>query len=32
VLSAIFFIGVFGFLIDRLISYLEKMILTRFGE
>ncbi len=32
VLSAIFFIGVLGFLIDRLISYLEKMILTRFGE
>lgn len=32
VLSAIFIIGVFGFLIDRLISYLEKMILTRFGE
>lgn len=32
VLSAIFFIGVFGFLIDRLISYLEKMILTRFDE
>ncbi|MFQ3852399.1 ABC transporter permease [Staphylococcus parequorum] len=32
VLSAIFFIGVFGFLIDRIISYLEKMILTRFGE
>lgn len=32
VLSAIFFIGVFGFLIDRLISYLEKMILTRLGE
>jgi len=32
VLSAIFFIGLFGFLIDRLISYLEKIILTRFGE
>lgn len=32
VLSAIFFIGLFGFLIDRCISYLEKRILKRFGE
>ncbi|WP_353419543.1 ABC transporter permease [Staphylococcus delphini] len=32
VLSAIFFIGLFGFLIDRLISYLERLILKRFGE
>lgn len=32
VLSAIFFIGLFGFIIDRLISYLEKRILIRFGE
>lgn len=32
VLSAIFFIGLFGFLIDRLISYLETIILKRFGE
>ena len=32
VLSAIFFIGLFGFLIDRIISYLEKLILIRFGE
>ncbi|ARJ50745.1 ABC transporter permease [Staphylococcus lutrae] len=32
VLSAIFFIGIFGFLIDRCISYLEKLILKRFGE
>lgn len=32
VLSAIFFIGVFGFMIDRFISYIEKLILKRFGE
>ncbi|MBF1992666.1 ABC transporter permease [Staphylococcus schleiferi] len=32
VLSAIFFIGLFGFLIDRLISYLEKLMLKHFGE
>ncbi|WP_436854511.1 ABC transporter permease [Staphylococcus caeli] len=32
VLSAIFFIGLFGFMIDRFISYLEKLILKRFGE
>ncbi|AVQ34183.1 ABC transporter permease [Staphylococcus muscae] len=32
VLAAIFFIGIFGFLIDRIISYFEKLILTRFGE
>ncbi|MFP5036849.1 ABC transporter permease [Staphylococcus pseudintermedius] len=32
VLSAIFFIGIFGFLIDRIISYLESLILKRFGE
>ncbi|MFH4934503.1 ABC transporter permease [Staphylococcus cohnii] len=32
VLSAIFFIGLFGFIIDRIISYLEKLILIRFGE
>ncbi|UXR69847.1 MULTISPECIES: ABC transporter permease [unclassified Staphylococcus] len=32
VLAAIFFIGVFGFLIDRMISHFEKLILTRFGE
>ena len=32
VLAAIFFIGVFGFLIDRFISYFEKLILARFGE
>ncbi|MCS4485858.1 ABC transporter permease [Staphylococcus americanisciuri] len=32
VLAAIFFIGVFGFLIDRFISYFEKLILKRFGE
>ncbi|PHK49559.1 ABC transporter permease [Staphylococcus edaphicus] len=32
VLSAIFFIGLFGFIIDRFISYLETLILRRFGE
>lgn len=32
VLAAIFFIGLFGFIIDRFISYLEKLILKRFGE
>jgi len=32
VLSAIFFIGLFGFMIDRFISYLEKLILKRFGK
>ncbi|UXR78615.1 MULTISPECIES: ABC transporter permease [unclassified Staphylococcus] len=32
VLAAIFFIGVFGFLIDRFISYFETLILIRFGE
>ncbi|MBO1198870.1 ABC transporter permease [Staphylococcus simiae] len=32
VLSAIFFISLFGFLVDRLISYLEQTILARFGE
>ncbi|MCD8841825.1 ABC transporter permease [Staphylococcus arlettae] len=32
VLSAIFFIGLFGFIIDRLITQLETYILKRFGE
>ena len=32
VLSAIFFIGLFGFIIDRLITHLETYILKRFGE
>lgn len=32
VLAAIFFIGLFGSIIDRFISYLEKLILKRFGE
>ncbi|MDW3797682.1 ABC transporter permease [Staphylococcus saprophyticus] len=32
VLAAIFFISLFGFIIDRFISYLEKLILKRFGE
>lgn len=32
VLAAIFFIGLFGFLIDRLISMLEALILKHFGE
>ncbi|HAR2821883.1 TPA: ABC transporter permease subunit [Staphylococcus aureus] len=32
VLAAIFFIGLFGFIIDRFISYIEQFILRRFGE
>ncbi|REH82857.1 ABC transporter permease [Staphylococcus felis] len=32
VLAAIFFIGIFGFLIDRLISLLESLVLKHFGE
>ncbi|MCE3401193.1 ABC transporter permease, partial [Staphylococcus aureus] len=28
----IFFIGLFGFIIDRFISYIEQFILRRFGE
>ncbi|MBI5975719.1 ABC transporter permease [Staphylococcus canis] len=32
VLAAIFFIGVFGFIIDRLISYIETFILKHYGE
>ncbi|MCD0526441.1 ABC transporter permease, partial [Staphylococcus aureus] len=27
-----FFIGLFGFIIDRFISYIEQFILRRFGE
>lgn len=32
VLATIFFIGLFGFIIDRFISYIEQFILRRFGE